>query len=138
MRTNLLKTLSIALLAAGAIWQTTAAPVGTVRRYYYPVYDYTGARTVSIPEVQKWGRFPWYPDETTYAPMFEDTTPDDDNAGHFDFAVQLRATLNPPVTGNYNFYMSSDDNSFLFISTDEDPANKKLIAREPQWNGHRD
>src|SRR3954462_8614125 len=113
MRTNLLKILSTALMAAAAIWQTSAAPVGVVRTYYSPVLSpdnsttvgIDGIRTSSAADLIGWGRFPWYPSETTYAPMMEDTTPDDDNAGHFDFGVQLRATLNPPVTGNYNFYM---------------------------------
>jgi hypothetical protein len=137
MRKNLLKLLSTALIAAAAMWQANAAPVGPVRTYYYPVLNPASGRTGAIVDLIGWGRFPWYPSETSYPTMMEDTTPDDDNAGHFDFGVRLRATLNPPVTGNYDFYISSDDNSLLFISTDENPANKVLIASEPQWNGHR-
>jgi hypothetical protein len=43
----------------------------------------------------------------------------------------------PPVSGDYVFYLSADDQSRLFLSTDADPANKAEIAFEPQWNGRR-
>jgi hypothetical protein len=39
----------------------------------------------------------------------------------------------PPKTGNYVFFDASDDPSHLYLSTDSDPANKKLIARETNW-----
>jgi hypothetical protein len=33
-----------------------------------------------------------------------------------------------PISGSYTFYIASDDNSELWLSTDENPANKKKIA----------
>jgi hypothetical protein len=44
----------------------------------------------------------------------------------------------PPTTGDYVFYMSSDDRGAVYLSTDDDPANMKLIAFEPTWNDNRD
>ena len=35
----------------------------------------------------------------------------------------------PPSNGNYVFFVDSDDQSNLYLSTDETPANKKLIAQ---------
>ena len=35
------------------------------------------------------------------------------------------------------FYISSDDQGELWLSTDDNPANKKLVCSEPQWNGSR-
>src|ERR1043165_7672301 len=43
----------------------------------------------------------------------------------------------PPTTGDYVFFIASDDDSDLFLSTDADPANKKLIAQEAGWSGVR-
>lgn len=40
----------------------------------------------------------------------------------------------PPTTGNYVFFTSSDDGSNIYLSTDETPANKKLIAQEGGWS----
>jgi hypothetical protein len=38
-----------------------------------------------------------------------------------------------PRTGNYIFFLQCDDNGRLFLSTDDKPANKKLIASQPAW-----
>jgi hypothetical protein len=43
----------------------------------------------------------------------------------------------PPVTGNYVFFLCSDDNSSLYLSTDDTPANKHLIAAESAWSNPR-
>ncbi|MHB8521670.1 MAG: PA14 domain-containing protein [Limisphaerales bacterium] len=56
----------------------------------------------------------------------------------FNYGQRLSGLLVPPVTGNYLFYISSDDQSVLFLSTDDTPANRQLIAFEPEWNNSRD
>src|SRR6185436_9622993 len=43
----------------------------------------------------------------------------------------------PPTTGNYQFGLSSDDNSQLYLSTDSNPANKVLLTSQPAWNCFR-
>jgi hypothetical protein len=43
----------------------------------------------------------------------------------------------PPTTGDYTFFISSDDNGSLYLSTDDSPANKKLIAVEGAWSNPR-
>ncbi len=53
------------------------------------------------------------------------------------YGVRLSGLLRPPVTGNYRFFLDSDDEGALFLSTDETPFNRRLIAREPGWNGYR-
>ena len=53
------------------------------------------------------------------------------------YAVQLIGFLHPPETGDYQFVIAADDNAQLWLSTDESPVNKQLLATEPQWNGVR-
>ena len=77
-------------------------------------------------------RFPNQPDLVEYVGLFETPT---DLADYY--GVQLKGYLAPPVSGDYVFYFCSDDQGALFLSTDADPANKVLIASEPQWNGAR-
>jgi len=43
----------------------------------------------------------------------------------------------PPTSGAYVFFVCSDDDSDLFLSTDNDPAHKRLIAQEESWSGSR-
>src|SRR5688572_891935 len=53
------------------------------------------------------------------------------------YGVQILGYFYPPTTGNYTFAIASDDNGLLFLSTNADPANKRLIAQENEWNGVR-
>ncbi|MCF7784919.1 MAG: putative Ig domain-containing protein [Prosthecobacter sp.] len=52
----------------------------------------------------------------------------DDNIGQ-----RLRGFLYVPVTGQYRFYITSDDASSLKLSTDANPANAVEIASQPAW-----
>jgi hypothetical protein len=49
------------------------------------------------------------------------------------YGVQLIGFLHPPETADYQFAIASDDNSQLWLSTDENPANRQLIAQETGW-----
>ena len=44
----------------------------------------------------------------------------------------------PLLLARYRFYIAADNQAHLWLSTDENPANRQLIAVEPQWNGVRD
>jgi hypothetical protein len=44
----------------------------------------------------------------------------------------------PPTNGNYTFYLASDDNSALYLSTDSTPANEHLIAQVTAWANVRE
>lgn len=46
---------------------------------------------------------------------------------------RVRGFLKVPVTGQYRFFLSSDDQSSLLLSTDENPANAVSIAFQPDW-----
>ena len=43
----------------------------------------------------------------------------------------------PPADGDYVFHMSADNDGFLYLSTDADPANLKLIAADVGWQNAR-
>lgn len=45
-----------------------------------------------------------------------------------DYATRMSGYICPLKSGNYIFYISSDDSSELWLSTDQSPENKKLIA----------
>jgi uncharacterized protein len=44
------------------------------------------------------------------------------------YGARLRGYICAPQTGNYTFYIAGDDQAGLWLSTDENPANKILIA----------
>lgn len=50
-----------------------------------------------------------------------------------DYGARIRGYLHPPVSGDYHFWIASDDNSQLWLSSDANPANKKQIAGVVEW-----
>lgn len=67
--------------------------------------------------------FPQSPDITGYTQNFKAPTSFGDNYGQ-----RLSGYVIPPETGDYTFWIASDDAGELSISTDSSPANKKRIA----------
>lgn len=53
------------------------------------------------------------------------------------YGARLSGWVVPPADSDYVFFISADDNAELWLSTDENPANKVQIAAEPTWNDPR-
>ena len=51
-----------------------------------------------------------------------------ENTGVNDYGQRVQGYLYAPVTGNYNFWIASDDNSQLWLSTSANPSNAVMIA----------
>jgi hypothetical protein len=51
--------------------------------------------------------------------------------------MELIGYCYPPKDGNIMLAIATDDPGELYLSTDDNPANKALIATETQWNGIR-
>ncbi|HEY6227102.1 MAG TPA: PA14 domain-containing protein, partial [Verrucomicrobiae bacterium] len=79
---------------------------------------------------------PAYPNSPTSTNLvtdfFEAPTDIDDNYG-----TRMHGYIVPPVTGNYTFWIATDDGGALFLSTDEKPANMQQIATVPGWAASR-
>ncbi len=54
------------------------------------------------------------------------------------YGERYRAWLVAPVTGDYTFWIASDDDGELWLSSDDDPAHKQRIANAPYWTGYRE
>ncbi|HZE96667.1 MAG TPA: PA14 domain-containing protein [Planctomycetota bacterium] len=54
------------------------------------------------------------------------------------FGSRMRGFIHAPVTGNYTFWIASDDGSELYLSADETPTKKRAIANCPYAAGIRD
>ncbi len=49
------------------------------------------------------------------------------------YGARIKGYIKAPSTGTYTFKIASDDNSELWISTNESPANKVLVASVSGW-----
>lgn len=87
---------------------------GTILREYWSDVPGVGIQFVPV-------HLP--PSGTSQLTQFEGPTDFGDNYGS-----RIRGYVCPPFSGNYIFYLASDNNSALYLSPNEDPAKKELIA----------
>jgi hypothetical protein len=69
-------------------------------------------------------RYPFNPSGISYLTQYFEAPSNWNN----NYGARIRGLIHPPVTGNYIFYIASDDQSELWLSTDDKPANKAKIA----------
>ena len=50
---------------------------------------------------------------------------------HGAFGTHMSLMFVPPVTTNYVFYVAADDTAVLWLSTNSNPANKRVIVYQP-------
>ncbi|PYK99901.1 MAG: hypothetical protein DME19_07015, partial [Verrucomicrobia bacterium] len=125
--TRLVFVVSFALLwSVGACW-VSAQTSGVLREVY------TGIAGTAVSDLTNNANFPNNPSTVEVLTTFEAPTDVDENYGQ-----RLSAYLFPPATGNYLFWIASDDNSTLFLSTDDTPANKRVVASVPGWTSSRE
>jgi signal transduction histidine kinase len=89
--------------------------------------------SASAPYVASLPGFPFQPSGRDIRPLFEAP----ENEGDFRL-TRMRGWLHPPVTGNYTFWIASDDSSELWLSTGTDPARARRIAFMTGWTDPRD
>lgn len=99
-----------------------AASMGTLLREWW--LNIGAGNAVS--DLTNHSRFPNDPSGRDEPTRFEGFTNWADNYG-----TRLRGYVHPPVSGAYTFWIAGDDNCELWLSTDDDPANRTRIARVP-------
>lgn len=89
------------------------APRGTYREIWTGA---SGNRTSQIPLTRT-------PNQTGFLPALETPANSGDNYG-----IRLRSYLRAPSTGTYRFWIASDNDSDLLVSTSSNPASRRRIA----------
>ncbi|MBX7207142.1 MAG: DUF1349 domain-containing protein [Verrucomicrobiaceae bacterium] len=94
---------------------------------------WTGITGVLVSNLTSAAAYPNSPTGNSQLTSFETPTDWADNMGQ-----RVRGYIHPPVTGQYRFWIASDDEGQLFLSTSRDPGAKTLIANVPQWSSSRE
>ena len=114
----------------GDTWSFTTAAGGTgvMREWWLNI----GAGT-AVSDLTSNANYPDNPTGREVLNIFEGPTDWADNYGS-----RLYGWLMPPESGDYTFWIATDDYGQLWLSTDADPANKQMIANVPGWVPSRD
>ncbi|MEO8429386.1 MAG: lamin tail domain-containing protein, partial [Verrucomicrobiota bacterium] len=95
---------------------------------------YTGIGGVSVSDLTSSSSYPNNPSSASIITDFFEAPIDvDDNYGQ-----RIRALVTAPTTGSYTFWISSDDGSVLYLSTDSNPSTKQQIASVSGWTSSRE
>ncbi len=117
----------MALLVAGWLWVEAGETNGVTRE----VYGNIGG--TSLADLTNNPAFPARPTLESIQPTFEAPTDWSDNYG-----TRMTALVVAPQTGAYTFWIASDDQGALYLSTDETPSRRRLICSVPSWTGSRE
>lgn len=139
------KLLLLAGLTAVTSWMAAQAAAPAAPQGYAKAKEFLNIGGTAIGDLTGNAKFPGRPDVVAYPTYFEwpQANPPDINTAppgdvKNNYGVQITGYFYPTETKAYTFYLSADDNAELWLSTDENPANKVRIATEPQWNNPRD
>lgn len=112
---------SLATVTASVSGKFSAATVfrtgGMTRQWW------TGITGTTVATLTANANYPATPTGTAVITLAEAPTNFADNYG-----TRLQGYVVPPTSGAYRFWIASDDNSELWVSTDEAPANRVLVA----------
>ncbi len=112
----------------GDVWsfKTPRTGTGTI---LYEIWDGIGGTSVS--DLTGSPDYPYNPTSSTELSSFDGPV---DRAD--DFGGRLHGYLHPDTSGDYLFWIATDDNSELWLSTDESPANAVLVSQVTAWASH--
>ncbi len=113
---------------------TVVNPYGETRIGYLLKQSWFNISGVTLGDLRNQAQFPDNPDSISFISKFEIPTNVAD-----DYGVKVSGWLIAPETGNYIFYIASDDNGELWLSTDSLPQNLRVnpIASVPDWADSR-
>ncbi len=109
------------------LYPAEAGGTGTILREWW-----TGISGNAISELTSSPDYPDNPSGSDEPTSFEAPTDWADSYG-----TRISGYLHPTDSGDYTFWIASDDNGELWLSTNDNPANASLIANVPGWSSSR-
>ena len=120
---------SAAGIITGKVWSfTTGQSAGTIMREVW-----TGISGNYVSNLTSHTLYPDSPNIREEITSFEGPIDWSNNYG-----TRIHGFLTPTATGDYTFWIAGNDESQLWLSTDDDPANAVMIAQVPGWTNPRE
>lgn len=127
------------LACIGMATLALAAPPASRADIYTTFFESIPGNQVS--DLTNNSAFPNSPTTFEYRPVFKPLHAGNSDNGEnhgADYGTRTVGYFLPPETTNYNFYISARATAVLYLSTNDNPANKVLIASEPNAPGNQD
>ncbi|MCJ7808356.1 MAG: PA14 domain-containing protein, partial [Dehalococcoidia bacterium] len=102
----------------GDVWSFTPVSSGYVTREWW-----LGIPGTLVTDLTNNARYPDDPDGSELITTFEGPTGMAD-----DYGTRIHGWLRPRISGDYTFWIATDDNGELWLSTSEDPCDAVLIS----------
>ncbi len=113
------------------LWIVTSARPTSAGSILREVWEGIGGNAVS--DLTSSPAYPDHPTSTNYVTDFFEAPTDAMES----YGQRMHGFITPPLTGNYTFWIATDDGGELWLSTDSDPAKKALIASVQGWTPSR-
>ncbi|MET3878831.1 xyloglucan-specific exo-beta-1,4-glucanase [Chitinophaga sp. OAE865] len=95
--------------------------------------SWTGISGTTISSLTSNSNYPNNPTARNQITSLEGPTNSADNYG-----TRIRGYIHPPASGSYTFWVAGDDNTELYLSTSDNPANSPRIAYVDAWTNSRE
>ena len=115
--------LSSLVLLLSLFSNASGQPTGEILWEFW--YNISGT---SLSSLRNAPGYPDNPDASELRVSFDSELDPDDNYG-----CRVRGYLYPPADGDYEFWVSGDDNCELWLSTNADPSSAVKICEVPGW-----
>jgi hypothetical protein len=106
----------------------SSVATGSILRQYW-----TGISGTAISNLTSNANYPNNPTGSGQLTSFECPTNWADNYG-----TRVRGYIHPGASGSYTFWVAGDDNTELYLSTSDNPANASRIAYVSGWTNSRE
>lgn len=121
--------LCLALAGIGLGPSSFAAGAPTLIPGFLKFEAYTNITTTPVQALLDDPSYPNSPGETLYMTSFDTRTVYPTDA-HENFGARVTGFVTPTVSGDYEFFLRSDDAGHFYISPDDNFANLELVAEE--------
>ena len=119
---------------------------GGITSASYPIIVASGCTAEGNILLERWDGIPGttivsltgnanYPENPTSTALLTSLEIPNENGDYY--GVRIRGYICVPTTGNYTFWIASDDYGDLYLSTDDNPANMSRIAYHTGWTNSR-
>jgi hypothetical protein len=127
--------LIVLVLVLGLLTNASGNPTGNIQIEWW-----LGIHSSVVSDLTSNANYPDNPNDSALLTTFEvpPSKPPELSELIDDYGARVRGYIYPPASGDYIFWIASDDSSELWLSSNYNPANAVLISNVPYYTNPRE